>query len=210
VYSSSTDDLQASLRTPAPPLLPIFRSEGQGRLLARIYLSPDRTAPLAELARELGLDRGGIAREADRLETAGLVASERIGRQRLLRPNRGSPYYEHLYGLLLAAFGPATHIGPALARIPGIEQAYLFGSWAARYLGEPGGDPVDIDLLVVGNPERAAVSDAARALTSTLGRAVNATILTTERWETSSEGFVREVRRGPLVDVPLDAGGDGG
>ena len=32
------------LRTEASQLLPLFRSEGQGRLLARIYLEPDRPA----------------------------------------------------------------------------------------------------------------------------------------------------------------------
>ncbi|MBY0395205.1 MAG: winged helix-turn-helix domain-containing protein, partial [Thermoleophilia bacterium] len=58
-----------------------------------MYLAADRPAPLAEIARELGIDSGGLTREADRLERAGLVRSERIGRQRLLRPNSESPYY---------------------------------------------------------------------------------------------------------------------
>ena len=195
------------MRTPSPQLLPLFRSDGQGRLLARVYLEPDKPAPLAQLARELALDDGGITREADRLERAGLVRSERVGRSRVLHPNEESPYYEHLYRLLLAAFGPATLIGPALAEISGVERAYLFGSWAARYVGEPGNDPRDVDVLVVGNPERGAVWDVARTLTSMLGREVNATILTEERWESSTEGFVRDVRRGPLVEVPLRANG---
>jgi len=195
------------MRTPSPELLPLFRSRGQGRLLARVYLEPDKPAPLAQLARELELDDGGITREANRLERAGLVRSERVGRSRVLHPNEESPYYEHLYRLLLAAFGPATLIGPELARLEGIERAYLFGSWAARYVGEPGNDPRDVDVLVVGNPEWGAVWDAARTLTAMLGREVNATILTEERWESSTEGFVRDVRRGPLVEVPLRANG---
>jgi DNA-binding transcriptional ArsR family regulator len=99
------------MRTEAPPLLPLFRSEGQGRLLARVYLAADRPEPIASLARELDLDAGGLTREADRLERAGLVRSERVGRQRLLRPNTESPYYDDLHGLLLTAFGPATVIG---------------------------------------------------------------------------------------------------
>jgi len=195
------------MRTPSPELLPLFRSRGQGRLLARVYLAPDKPASLAQLARELELDDGGITREADRLERAGLVRSERVGRSRVLHPNEESPYYEHLYRLLLAAFGPATLVGPAIAEIPGVDRAYLFGSWAARYVGEPGNDPRDVDLLVVGNPEWGAVWDAARTLTSMLGREVNATILTEARWESSTEGFVRDVRRGPLVEVPLRTNG---
>ncbi len=192
------------MRTPSPPLLPIFRSEGQGRLLARVYLAPDRPTPLAGLARELGLDRGGVAREADRLEAAGLVLSERIGHQRILRPNRDSPYFPYLYGLLLVAFGPAILVGPALGKITDIDEAFLFGSWAARYLGEPGADPADVDVLVVGRPDRASTYRVARDLTEQIGREVNITILPRERWNEPQEGFVREVKRGPLVRLRLN------
>jgi predicted nucleotidyltransferase len=166
-----------------------------------VYLEPDRPAPLADLARELGLTPGGLTREADRLERAGVVRSERVGRQRLLHANRESVYYPDLYGLLLKAFGPATVIAPALVKIPGVERAFLFGSWAARYLGTPGEDPHDIDLMVVGEPSRTKLAGAARRLTERLGRAVNVTIVSPERWEAGADGFIRQVRGGPLVDV---------
>ena len=107
------------MRTSAPQLLPIFRSQGQGRLLARVYLQPDRPATIAELARELELDDGGLTREADRLERAGLVRTERVGRSRLLHRNEESPYFHELYGLLLKAFGPATSVGEELSGVEG-------------------------------------------------------------------------------------------
>lgn len=190
-------------RTEAPKLLPLFRSEGQGRLLARVYLSPDRPQPVSALSRELGLDAGGVTREADRLERAGLVVSERVGRQRLLRPNPDSPYYRDLRGLLLTAFGPASVIGPALAAIAGVERAFIYGSWAARYHGETGPDPADIDVLVVGEPSRREVARAALALTETLGREVNPVIVTSERWDDAAGGFLREVQSRPLVELDL-------
>lgn len=170
-----------------------------------MYLAADRPAPLAEIARELGIDSGGLTREADRLERAGLVRSERIGRQRLLRPNSESPYYRDLHGLLVTAFGPAALIGPELGRIPGVEAAYLFGSWAARYLGAPGPDPADVDVVVVGRPARADVAEAARRLSERLGREVNATIVSRARWEGAGDGFIRTVRSRELV--PLDLAG---
>jgi predicted nucleotidyltransferase len=182
-------------------LLPLFRSRAQARLLARVYLEPDRPAHLAELAHELELDRGGVKREADRLEDAGLVVSDRVGRQRILRPNRDSPYYSHLHALLLTAFGPATIVGPALRDVPGVEEAYLFGSWAARYYGVPGSDPADIDVLVVGSPDRTALYGRARELESLLGREVNPVIVSRERWDAEDEGFIREVKGSPLVEL---------
>jgi predicted nucleotidyltransferase len=37
-----------------------------------------------------------------------------------------------------------------LATIDGVAEAYIYGSWAARYHGEPGSIPADVDVLVVG------------------------------------------------------------
>ena len=197
------------MRTAAPELLPLFRSQGHGRLLARVYLSPDRPATLAQLARELGLDSGGLTREANRLEQAGVICSERVGKSRVLRPNEQSPYYPELYGLLLKAFGPATVVSPELSRIDGIERAFVYGSWAARYLGEPGDDPADVDILVIGRPSQLAVARAERALSDRLGRQVNVVVVSPEEWEASESGFLREVRRRPLVPLPLEGEGEG-
>lgn len=191
------------LRTEASQLLPLFRSEGQGRLLARIYLEPDRPAPISQLAREVELDAGGLTREATRLERAGLIRSQRIGRQRLLHPRTESVYYADLYALLLKAFGPASIIGPALAPLPGIEQALIFGSWAARYLGEPGAQPGDVDVLVIGQPQRRSVTRVTTALTERLGREVSATIVSPERWKAGADGFLRQVKRGPVVQLDI-------
>jgi predicted nucleotidyltransferase len=193
------------VRTQSPILLPLFRSDAQARLLARVYLEPDRAVPLAELARELGLDRSGVKREADRLEAAGLVMSDRVGRQRIVRPNVQSPYYSQLHSLLLTAFGPAALIGPALRDVPGVEEAFLFGSWAARYAGQPGSEPADIDVLLVGSPDRTAVYEIANELEAVLGREVNPIIVSRDRWDESSEGFIREVKSAPLLELDLES-----
>lgn len=195
------------MRTEPSLLLPIFRSDGQRRLLAHLYLGPEKAAPLADLARELGLDRGNVKREADRLERAGLVRSERVGRQRILKANPDSPYFQDLYGLLVKAFGPETFVGAELAQVNGIERAYLYGSWAARYHGEAGLDPADIDVIVVGRPSRIAVAGAERRLTEQLGRAVNVAVVTPEEWDAAESGFLKQVRQSPLVHVQLHPSG---
>src|SRR3989304_4278590 len=142
------------MRTNAPPLLPIFRSRGQGLLLARVFLHPEEPIPLAGLAREIGLDAGRGLREVNRLEQAGLVVSERIGRARVVRPDERSPLYPELSALIFKAFGPSTVLARMLRGLPGGEAAYIFGSWASRYHGEAGPAPADIALLAVGRSGR--------------------------------------------------------
>lgn len=195
------------MRTAAPQLLPIFRSEGQGRLLARVYLQPSRPATIADIARELELDDGGLTREADRLEQAGLIRSERVGRSRTLHPNRDSPYHRDLYNLLLKAFGPATVLAAELSKVDGVEQAYLYGSWAARYVGEPGPDPVDLDVIVVGNPSSGLeLNDVANDVFSRLGRELNVHVVEPADWIAAESGFLQEIKSRPLVPIDLGCG----
>lgn len=80
-------------------------------------------------------------------------------------------------------------------------QVAIFGSWAARWRGDPGPPPNDIDLLVVGDVEYAEVWDRAAELSSQLGLEVNPVIRTVEEWEGEDSGFATAVRTGPLVTV---------
>ena len=92
-------------------------------------------------------------------------------------------------------------LGRFLAGIPGIRAAAIFGSWAARYRGEPGEAPADVDLLVIGSPDTSAVHRACRLAEDDLGRPVNAVILSPEEWAGRRSGFLRTVARGHLVPV---------
>jgi predicted nucleotidyltransferase len=194
------------MRTAASTPLPLFRSDGQARLLTHVFLSYGRPeAPLAEVARELGLDPGGVAREATRLEQAGLIRSVRVGRQRHLRPNTDSPYYQPLRDLLARAYGPPRLIGQTLAEVEGVERALIYGSWAARYHNQPGPPPNDIDVLVVGTPQRRALARAARELTEQLGLEVDPHVVSPADYEEGSSGFLRSIKQGPLIELDLQA-----
>jgi DNA-binding transcriptional ArsR family regulator len=191
------------MKTDAPPLLPIFRSDGQARLLAYLYLRPEEATTLSALARELDLSHTTLSREADKLERAGLIRSERIGNQRRLRRNEESVYFPALRDLLLRAFGPVPLLERTLREVDGVERAFLYGSWAARYLGEPGEAPNDLDLLVVGSPQRSALARIGRDLERQLGYEVNPTVVPPEEWQAKKSGFLRSVARGPLVELRL-------
>jgi len=80
----------------------------------------------------------------------------------------------------------------------------LFGSWAARYLGQPGRAPNDIDVLVIGSPDRDAVDDAAERVERAIGMPVQATVRSRSQWTAEHDSFVREVKSRPLVVVLVD------
>jgi predicted nucleotidyltransferase len=191
------------MRTRPPSLLPIFRSDGQARLLARLFLRPDVPASLSELAREIGRDPASVQREVAQLELAGILKTERIGGARIVRPDKDSPIHDEMERLVLKTLGPAVVLARALAAVGGIEYAFVFGSWAQRMMGEEGPAPADIDLLVVGTPDRRALSRACRAAGDELGREVGAVVVVPVDWETRATGFIRSIREGALIPIAV-------
>jgi predicted nucleotidyltransferase len=104
-----------------------------------------------------------------------------------------------------AARRPKAVIEEHLAGIKGIERATIYGSWAARFHGEPGPQPNDIDVLVVGTADVAKVRAAADKATKSLGKDVNVSVLTPKEWTDPKTGFIRNVKDSPLVDLDLSA-----
>jgi predicted nucleotidyltransferase len=156
---------------------------------------------VADLASAIGSDPGNTAREVARLEKAAIVTSRRIGRTKLVAANARAPFYGALLELVTIVLGPAAVLAEALANVGGITSAEIFGSWAARYHGEPGRQPADVDLLVVGSPDRDDLHDATQAAAERLNRPVNPVVISPKRWHTSDDGFIREVRSRPRVSV---------
>ena len=191
-------------RTPTPSLLPIFRSRQQAELLALVLGDPAIEHSLVELAERTGIPYASVHREVERARAAGLLTSRLVGRTRLVRADALSPYFDGLSDILVKAFGVPWVIGQALDTIVGIDAAYIYGSWAARFSGEEGDRPVgDVDLLVLGVPDRDAVYAAASETERRLGRPVQVTIRSTN-WLTEGSGSFHDTVVGrPMVPVSL-------
>ena len=164
-------------RQPAPALLPILRSQQQGEILALLLGDPDLELSLTEIAVRTGAPHPSVYREIQRAEQAGLVTSRKIGNTRLVRANTASPYYDGLAEILTRAFGVPAVLAEALRDVNGITVAYIYGSWAARHEGQPGQRPVgDIDVLILGEPDRDQLYAALSTAEERLARPVQATI----------------------------------
>ncbi len=177
--------------------LPIFRSPAQERILVELFLRADSPMSLSELARRAGVSPAGAHKEVERLEAAGLVRSETHGRNRLVAADRSSPVYPELRRLLVKTAGAVPLLSSALTEIDGIQEAFIFGSYADP--AEP--SPADIDVLVVGAPDMDALYDAVSAVESEVGRPVNVVVRSRSEWDTAGGAFERSVRKGPRIDL---------
>ncbi|GAA1504113.1 ArsR family transcriptional regulator [Dactylosporangium maewongense] len=185
-------------------LLPLLRSPFQGELLAWLFLHPDGEFSLIELARRLGVSHATASREADRLVSSGLVLERRMGNLRLIRSNQSTVVTRPLTELLAVTFGPMAIVGELLAPIRGVDRAYIYGSWAARYQGEPGPVPGDLDVIVVGAADPDDVFEAAGTAQRRLGREVNVRIVTPAAWAAPGDDpFLQSVQTRPLFELDL-------
>lgn len=191
-------------RTPTPPLLPILRSQQQGEILALLLGDPELELSLTEISERTGTPYPSVHREIARAEQAGLVVSRKVGNTRLARANIDSPYYAGLSDVLVRAFGVPAVLITELEKVRGIRAAHIYGSWAARHAGQPGQRPVgDIDVLVLGDPDRDQLYSALSAAEERLGRPVEATIRESDWLEKGTGAFHDTVSSRPILRLDL-------
>ena len=147
-------------------------------MLGQLFLHSDHEQTIADLEAATGIPQQTVSREVDRLVRAGLLDDRRQGRMHFVRPNPANPYFPELSGLLLKALGPRSVLSEQLEGLEGIDDAFLFGSWARRYEGEQGAPPGDIDVVNIGEPDVDNVYEACRQAGAILGQEVNPVILT--------------------------------
>lgn len=181
--------------------MPVFRSRHQADLLILLFLHPDADHTTTELAARLGIPLTTAHRELSRLEAAGLLVGRQVGRSRLLRANTSHRAFAPLAQLLLITFGPHVVVAEEFTGLPRTSVVVLYGSWAARYDGVDGPAPADVDVLVVGSPERASVYAAAERAEARLRIRVNPTLRSPTRWRTGDDPLVATVKTSPHLVI---------
>jgi hypothetical protein len=181
--------------------MPIFRSQVQAELLTRLLLRPEREYTLTELGTALGVPSATIYRETARLIAAEIINVRPVGRAKLVRANTAYRLVRPLTELLVGSFGPHVVVAEEFGDITGVRIVLIYGSWATRYFGEYGPPPRDVDILIVGDPDRSDIYDAADRAHQRLGLPINPTLSSPRRWADSSDSLIRTIRQSPLLTV---------
>lgn len=159
----------------APTLLPIFRSANQALILAEVYFGDPASG--RELARRLALPQPTVAREVARLAEAGIVSFEEVGRSKIVRPV-DAPYAQALRQIVAYAAGVPKIVAAEYDGDDNIDEVFIHGSWAARFHGEPGPAPDDLDLVIVSATHtRFTLAEHRSAIEAATGLAVDQMVL---------------------------------
>jgi predicted nucleotidyltransferase len=189
------------MRSVAPALVPIFRSRLQADILAALLLNPEAEMSMTDLAHRFGAPLSTVHGEVSRLTDARLLQRRNVGRSALVRAETRNRLVKPLTELLLLSWGPLQVVAEEFAALPETERVAIFGSWAARYLGQAGPAPHDLDVLVVGEPTRESVYDAADRAQQRVGMPVNPVVRTVAAWHAAEDPLLKQIQASPLVTV---------
>lgn len=160
-----------------------LRSKTRRELLVHYFMNSSARHHVRGLAKILGLDPSNLSKELGRLEDEGLFRSDTSGRQKYFRLNSSYPLLREVRTIVMKTAGAAPTLVNALAMVHGIEEAWLYGSFASGRQDALS----DVDILIIGAPPAEALAETVRRVERKLGREVNYTVLTSEEFKRRRE-----------------------
>ncbi len=177
-----------------------LRSKARQRLLVYYFTNPAARHHLRDLAERLSIDPSNLSKELGRLERDGLFRSEMSGRQKYFQLNREYPLFDEVHSIVAKTIGAGPLLAQFFKKIEGIEEAYLYGSFARNQQDAAS----DIDVLVIGRPKGDALAEAVQRLERQLGREINFTVLSRKELESRrarKDAFLENVWRNKRVSL---------
>jgi predicted nucleotidyltransferase len=157
----------------ATPAIEALFPATRAAVLATLLLHPDRQWYFRDLAKQLGLRPSSLTRELRNLTAAGILRRRQEGNRVYYQADQACPILPELRGLMLKTAGLVDVLRKALRPFRDrITVAFVYGSIArGEELAES-----DIDLMVIGNTGRFALTRPLRDAEQRLARPVNPTI----------------------------------
>ena len=156
------------------------------QLLTLFFLSPGKKYYFREITRLVQVSPGAVQRELKTLVGAGILATEKAGRQRYYWADSDCMIFAELRTIVIKSFGAVETIRTDLEKLRGeIHIAFLYGSLV------DGSDTAksDIDLMVIGDLSYRSLVSNLKKSQDILNRPINPTLY-------SRKEFLEKIRKG--------------
>ena len=185
---------------------PFFGGSAVRRAILQEFFSrPGVVRHVRQLAREVGYSPTIVGKELQRLERADVLRSERIGGTRRYEVDEASPIAPEIRSLVQKTIGIEARLRAALQGVAGIEEAFLYGSYARHEERATS----DLDVFVIGHVDQELLSERLADAERDLGRDVNVVSYERaelERLRSERDRFVEDVLAAPRVSLIPPAG----
>jgi len=178
----------------------ISKSKIRRDLLSLFFTNASQKYYLRELERILGYSAGSIRRELLKFKEDRLFTTEKVGNLLYYSLNTDHPLFEELKGIVSKTVGVEGSLKKAISSVPGIEFAFIYGSFAS------GKENVssDIDLMIIGDPDSSSVNQKITALERRLKREINLSLHSLKDYrdrKMSKSGFIQDLLKKPKIMI---------
>jgi len=176
-----------------------LRSKITRSVLGYFMLHEHAEMYVQEMARRLQLDDGNLAKKLRELEMEGILKSRERGRERYYSLDNSFPLLKEYKQIILKTIGLEKILKDLLRNIIGLEEAYLFGSYADNSMDSSS----DIDLLVIGEHDTVKLRKEISKVQKTIDREIN--LISMSRAEYSkrkkTESFIRSLQQSKKIRI---------
>ena len=176
-----------------------LKSKIAQRVLGYFMLHEEAELYVNEMARRLKLDQGNLDRKLKELEKEGVLKSELRGKERYYSLNSSFPLLKEYKRIILKTVGLEHLLKKVLRDVEGLQQAYLFGSYAKDQMDLAS----DIDLLAIGNHNSLELQKKISEIQKSVGREINVISFGPSEYERKqkSNPFIKSVHRGKRIRI---------
>jgi DNA-binding transcriptional ArsR family regulator len=165
-------------------LTELFTSKTRIRLLLKLFLNPEVSCYLRELAKEFGVAPNSIKEELDSLSNAGYLEKNQQGRSMFYRANKRHTFFPEIHSIVKKTLGIDRIVEQVMNNVGRVDTVYILDDYAQ------GRDTGLIDVLVVGEVDRRKIESLVPPVESKIERKIRVMMLTPEEFDTSRDVFM--------------------
>lgn len=164
-------------------LTQLFTSKTRIKLLMKLFLNPQVSCYLRELASEFKVSPNAIKGELDSLSNAGYLEKEQSGRSIYFRANTNHPFFPEISSMVRKTLGIDRLVDEIMISLGRVEAVYILDDYAQ------GRDSGIIDLLVVGDIDRERLENLRRITEKKINRKIRTMTLSADEFEQDRKIF---------------------
>jgi len=177
-----------------------FNSKVTKKVLGYFFLHDNQSLYINEMERRFGVDKRNLVKKLKEFTAQGILVSEKKGKEVYYAINKKYPLFQEYKKIILKTYGIENELKEALSQIKGIEEAYIYGSYARNKMDAHS----DIDVLIIGNADTLLLQKKVAELQGKLDREINLMNIESAELKKRRAGgdpFITEIMRGGKIKI---------
>ena len=166
-------------------LTQLFTSRTRINLLLKLFLNPEISCYLRELAREFKLTPNALKEELDNLSRAGYLGKEQRGQSIFYKANTKHPFFPEINSIVKKYYGIDKIVEHILNDLGKVEAIYALDDYAE------GRDSGLIDVLIVGDVDMDKIQALRPNLEKEIKRKIRVMVMTAHEFEESRDMILK-------------------